>query len=53
MKRPNDYLLAAVVMVSDQNSDGKIDHEELLDIMKLYNWVPDDIRYLQLHMNYK
>lgn len=45
MKRPNDYLLAAVVMVSDQNSDGKIDHEELLDIMKLYNWVPDDIRY--------
>ena len=45
MKRPNDYLLAAVVMISDQNSDGNIDHEELLDIMRLYNWVPDDIRY--------
>ena len=44
MTRANDFLLPALIIVSDQNRDGSISLSELHDVMAMYNWIPDDVR---------
>ena len=46
MRRANDFLLPAIIIVSDQNQDGNISLTELRDVMAIYNWIPEGIRYI-------
>ena len=46
MRRANDFLLPAIIIVSDQNQDGNISLTELRDVMAIYNWIPESIRYI-------